>query len=139
GDNLRIGMFSFIVRYQSPLPQINRQDVPLESGAGPAGKPGRDLAIRDRSVAASPMKLAVRSHKQARLIRPSVEKVPSAPPAAFTPAVLGEWELSTSHPPNSIAMWHQQMRMMESFHNDMIMMVQMFFAMHREHLASSRD
>jgi hypothetical protein len=31
------------------------------------------------------------------------------------------------------------MRMMESFHNDMIMMVQMFFAMHREHLASARE
>jgi hypothetical protein len=38
-----------------------------------------------------------------------------------------------------MAMWQQQMRMMESFHNDMIMMVQMFFAMHREHLASARE
>jgi hypothetical protein len=38
-----------------------------------------------------------------------------------------------------MAIWQQQMRMMESFHNDMIMMVQMFFAMHREHLASARD
>ena len=36
-------------------------------------------------------------------------------------------------------MWQQQMQMMESFHNDMIMMVQMFVAMHREHLASVRD
>ena len=36
-------------------------------------------------------------------------------------------------------MWQQQMRLMESFHNDMIMMVQMFFAMHREHLASARE
>jgi len=38
-----------------------------------------------------------------------------------------------------MAMWRQQMHLMESFHNDMIMMVQMFFAMHREHLASARD
>ena len=36
-------------------------------------------------------------------------------------------------------MWQQQMRLMESFHNDMIMMVQMFFAMHREHMASVRE
>jgi hypothetical protein len=38
-----------------------------------------------------------------------------------------------------MAMWQQQMRLMESFHNDMIMMVQMFFAMHREHMASARE
>ena len=36
-------------------------------------------------------------------------------------------------------MWRQQMQMMESFHNDMILMVQMFMAMHREHLSSVRD
>jgi hypothetical protein len=36
-------------------------------------------------------------------------------------------------------MWQQQMQLMETFHNDMIMMVQMFIAMHREHLASVRD
>jgi hypothetical protein len=35
-------------------------------------------------------------------------------------------------------MWQQQMQMMESFHNDMILMVQMFVAMHREHLSSVR-
>ena len=38
-----------------------------------------------------------------------------------------------------MAMWQQQMQLMESFHNDMILMVQMFVAMHREHLASVRD
>jgi hypothetical protein len=31
------------------------------------------------------------------------------------------------------------MQLMESFHNDMIMMVQMFVAMHREHLSSVRQ
>jgi hypothetical protein len=35
-------------------------------------------------------------------------------------------------------MWQQQMQLMESFHNDMILMVQMFVAMHREHSASVR-
>ena len=37
-----------------------------------------------------------------------------------------------------MAMWQQQMQLMESFHNDMILMVQMFVAMHREHVASVR-
>jgi len=36
-------------------------------------------------------------------------------------------------------MWQQQMQMMQSFHNDMVMMFQMFVAMHREHLGSVRD
>jgi len=36
-------------------------------------------------------------------------------------------------------MWQQQMQLMETFHNDMVMMVQMFIAMHREFQASVRD
>ena len=36
-------------------------------------------------------------------------------------------------------MWQQQMQMMESFHQDMILMVQMFVAMHREHRVAIRD
>ena len=38
-----------------------------------------------------------------------------------------------------MAIWQQQMQMMESFHNDMILMVQMFMAMHREHVISVSD
>src|SRR5262249_18317096 len=127
------------VRYQTPLSQISRRDVPLASGSGAAGNPGMELAIRHRSAAAGRMTPAGRSHKPERPIRPFVERVPSAVPAALVPSAQAEWELSISQPPNSLAMWHQQMRMMELFHNDMIMMVQMFFAMHREHLASTRD
>ena len=48
------------------------------------------------------------------------------------------WEPSMPLPLNPMAMWQQQMQLMESFHNDMILMVQMFVAMHREHLASVR-
>ena len=36
-------------------------------------------------------------------------------------------------------MWQQQMQMMEWFHRDMILMVQMFMAMHREHRVAIRD
>ena len=35
-------------------------------------------------------------------------------------------------------MWQQPMQLMQSFHNDMLMMLQMFIAMHREHLGSVR-
>ena len=37
-----------------------------------------------------------------------------------------------------MAMWQQQMQLMEMFHNDMILMVQMFAAMHRQQLDSVR-
>ena len=36
---------------------------------------------------------------------------------------------------NPVAMWQHQMLMMQSFHNDMIVMFQMFVTMHREHLS----
>ena len=36
-------------------------------------------------------------------------------------------------------MWQQQMQMMESFHQDMILMVQMFVTLHREHRVTIRD
>ena len=42
------------------------------------------------------------------------------------------------YPMNPMAMWQQQMQLMESFHNDMILMVQMFAAMHRQQLESVR-
>jgi hypothetical protein len=41
-------------------------------------------------------------------------------------------------PMNPMAMWQQQMQLMEMFHNDMILMVQMFAAMHRQQLESVR-
>jgi hypothetical protein len=45
------------------------------------------------------------------------------------------WELSAL-PPQQVALWQQQMRMMETFHDDMMIMIQMFMAMHREHLGA---
>src|SRR6185312_676716 len=59
----------------------------------------------------------------------------SAAPAAFD---RGEWEPAFGPGPNAYAMWQQQMQLMETFHNDMAMMVQMFIAMHREFQGSVR-
>src|SRR5262249_8561513 len=69
-------------------------------------------------------------------------KVVSAPPniepTAIAPSETEAWDPSLPYPPNPVAMWQQQMQLMESFHRDMILMVQMFVAMHREHSASVR-
>jgi hypothetical protein len=67
--------------------------------------------------------------------KPRTPDVPSQPASFLTSSPQG-WEQSMPYPPHSSAMWMQQMRMMESFHNDMILMVQMFVTMHREHVAS---
>ena len=60
-----------------------------------------------------------------------------APTAAISSTAVA-WEQMGPYPPHPAQMWQQQMQMMESFHNDMVLMVQMFVAMHREHSASFR-
>ena len=45
GDSLRIGRLAFTLRYEIPPDNLTRQDIPLESGAIPAERPGTELAI----------------------------------------------------------------------------------------------
>ncbi len=42
GDEVRIGHFTFILRYDAPPGQITRRDVPLEAGASPKAASGVD-------------------------------------------------------------------------------------------------
>ncbi len=133
GDTVRIGQFSFILRYETVPAQIGRVDVPLEagvsppasSGASPSGKVGTSLAVRAPSRPATPV----------RVTNPS----PALTPDLLVPERASQWEQGTAVPPQQFAMWQQQMQMMESFHQDMILMVQMFVAMHREHRVAIRD
>lgn len=133
GDELQIGRFVMPFRYQTAPDGMNRRLVPLAAGAildTPKSK-----AARDNSP----------SRKGALAVRPKPHTVNSSPlPAVIPtqPVVLTNDPSFTpeiqvlSHP---MAMWQQQMQTMESFHNDMILMVQMFMAMHREHMSSVRD
>jgi len=133
GDTVRIGQFSFILRYETVPEQISRKDVPLEAGASPtvssgaahSGKGGTSLAVRATSRPATPARVAKSS--------------PALTPDLLVPERVAQWEQSISVPPQQLAMWQQQMQMMESFHQDMILMVQMFVAMHREHRVAIRD
>ena len=83
--------------------------------------------------------LAVRSTSRPRSM------LAISPPSRHrpTPAIIepeaSAWEPAVAVSAEQFAMWRQQMQMMESFHNDMILMVQMFVAMHREHRVSVRD
>ena len=133
GDTVRIGRFTFILRYENVPAQLGRKDVPLGAGASPAvssgpthsGKGGTSLAIRAPSRPATP----------ARDTRQS----PALTPDLLVPERAAQWEHELAVPPQQLAMWQQQMQMMESFHQDMILMVQMFVAMHREHRVAIRD
>jgi len=133
GDTVRIGQFSFILRCETVPEQISRKDVPLEAGVSPtvssgathSGKGGTSLAVRAPSRPATP----------ARVTKSS----PALMPDLLVPERPSQWEQGIAVPPQQLAMWQQQMQMMESFHQDMILMVQMFVAMHREHRVAIRD
>src|SRR5208283_5964517 len=113
--------------------QIGRKDVPLEAGVSPtvssgathSGKGGTSLAVRAPSRPATP----------ARVTKSS----PALTPDELVPERASQWEQGIAVPSQQLAMWQQQMQMMESFHQDMILMVQMFVAMHREHRVAIRD
>jgi pSer/pThr/pTyr-binding forkhead associated (FHA) protein len=137
GDTLRVGSFTFIIRYETPPAGISRDDVPLKSGAILDAPKSTQLALRTRSHRSNGGALTVPDRSQRGLTTAQAAKMIT--PATLIPHGGDLWGQSADYPPQAMAMWQQQMRMMESFHNDMIMMVQMFFAMHREHLASARD
>jgi pSer/pThr/pTyr-binding forkhead associated (FHA) protein len=137
GDVVRIGLFTLIVRYENPPEEISRDDVPLEAGASPPA--GNGPGVSSNPPDHEPRALAIRSgFPRAELMKPE------APWHAFplpAPAASGreEWEAVLPTNSNLFSMWQQQMQLMETFHNDMVMMVQMFVAMHREHQATVRD
>jgi pSer/pThr/pTyr-binding forkhead associated (FHA) protein len=139
GDQVRMGPFTTVLRYETPPEGISREDVPLVAGANPtapaAGSLGVAAGSLDRDRKALAVRSGVRSTGLARL-EPPVRAPGPALPAAIDGA---EWEPVLPHATNPVAMWQQQMQMMQSFHNDMVMMFQMFVAMHREHLGSVRD
>ena len=135
GDSFRMGSFTFILRYEIPPDQITRRDVPLEAGASVAEPPGTELAVRRAEPDIDQKGLKARATGRSTV---SLKVTGFAETAQLVPSAGGLWDPSIPFPANPMAMWQQQMQLMESFHNDMIVMVQMFVAMHREHLASVR-
>ncbi len=135
GDLVRLGLFTMVLRYDRPPEGISRDDVPLEAGASPSGWVADDPDPTDRDRGA----LAVRPKASPTdLMRPGFR--PPLVVAAAAPATVnrGEWEPMFAAGPGPLAMWQQQMQLMETFHRDMAMMVQMFVAMHREFQGSVR-
>ncbi len=138
GDSLRFGRLAFIVRYETAPNDVSRQLVPLEAGASPVEAPGTELALRDRDPHVDRVPVVVHSTTRTPAV-PRAARLPSVPaPTAGIPSTAVSWEQMGPYPPHPAQMWQQQMQMMESFHKEMVLMVQMFVAMHREHSASFR-
>jgi pSer/pThr/pTyr-binding forkhead associated (FHA) protein len=139
GDLVRFGLFTMVLRYDRRPEGLVREDMPLEAGAYPAEPPGDQQGGRAASSVKSGTELAVRS----RPLPPGLRRgagVPQFAASAAPPAVNeGDWEPAFGPGPGAFAIWQQQMQLMETFHNDMAMMVQMFVAMHREFQGSVRD
>ena len=108
-----------------------RRDVPLEAGAHSKTDRGVDSSqAQPRGQA-----LALRAANGSRgRCRRQIWSGHRSIPAVLEPEVSA-WQPAVQVSSKQFAMWRQQMQMMESFHNDMILMVQMFVAMHREHLS----
>jgi pSer/pThr/pTyr-binding forkhead associated (FHA) protein len=140
GDSLRLGRFTFVMRYESAIEGISRIDVPLGAGADLAVRPGTDLAVRAVNSGHKPTGLAVRTGGRAQTEpnASAMNRHQAVIPSALLASNNATWEPAIIPPAMPMALWEQQMRMMELFHNEMMMMFQMFVAMRGEHLASVR-
>ena len=139
GDVVKIGRLSFKVWYDRRPEGLGRNDIPMTAGAvlpkvpeNPAG-PGSEISSRRVPPLASQPPAG-----------PSVPMPVSRPSIAALPEqlVLSEellWEPTIQFGQGPMALWQRQIQAMESFHRDMIMTVQMFFAMHREQHSLVQD
>ena len=142
GDTLKIGQFGFVVRYQSRHRQIARGDVPLAAGVRPSESGRAIVGSTDSSRSLGSRGTLLARRAKVRSSPPSIPLTRMSTVSAPENSVSLQnalWEPIIPGPANQLALWQQQIQVMESFHKDMILMVQMFVAMHREHVVSVRD
>jgi hypothetical protein len=136
GDLVRFGRFTMVLRYDRPPEGISREDLPLDAGALMADALGESRRDDQEPSEVGGRALALRPSARPPGIRRASAPPPDLASAGSAAIDRGEWEPVFG--PGPYAMWQQQMQLMETFHNDMAMMVQMFIAMHREFRASVR-
>ncbi len=141
GDALQIGRFTFILRYETEPDQISRDDVPIEAGADLSRFTGTELAVRPKVFGSGRALPPVPYRNRPRGGLQPMVPLPAYPAAGLSPSSMAPWQpsLVPAHAQVPMALWQQQMQMMELFHNDMMFMMQMFIAIHGQHLSSVRD
>jgi pSer/pThr/pTyr-binding forkhead associated (FHA) protein len=139
GDTLRIGRFTFVLRYRFLPDQIARGDVPLDAGAIFSPSSARARNSSGGLPAKLARSLASRSH-QGSPQRTQLE--PSAPvvvPLSLAPGSGDLWSGDPDFGPGPSMLWNQHIQFLEMLHSEMILMVKMFMTMHREQVGSIRD
>lgn len=139
GDTLRVGRFTFVLRYRSLPDRITRLDVPLDAGAILSASP---VAATDNSTGVpvkSARTLALRSNQAVQSHAQLAPVSRAAPPLSRASRGGDEWSLVPEFGGGPAAMWNQHIHLLEMLHSEMILMVRMFMTMHREHVGSIRD
>jgi pSer/pThr/pTyr-binding forkhead associated (FHA) protein len=138
GDTIRFGRLPFVLRYEIPPVNVTRQDIPLEPMVVPAERIGTELAIVSDRADNARYPVVARPTGRSQMTVAPAHSPPTFDPATLVPADPQAWPPAMPYGMNPMAMWQQHMQLMESFHNDMMLMVQMFAAMHRQQLESVR-
>ncbi len=139
GDTLRIGRFTFVLRYKSMPAQISRREVPLDKGAILSASP----VARAANSARLPVELAKPlAFPSSRAFQSRTELAPYShlsSPLSVAPRGGDEWNPVPAFAAGPGAMWTQHIQFLEMLHSEMILMVKMFMTMHREQAGSIRD
>jgi pSer/pThr/pTyr-binding forkhead associated (FHA) protein len=136
GDLVKLGPFGFRVHYDTLPDKLRRLDVPLSAGSVNEASVIVPAAGNPQSRGSTGRSLAISAASPAEELAAATAKTFFELALRPQPTV---WETSAEPSPRQMMMWQQQMQVMESFHNEMLLMVQMFATMHREHLRSMRD
>jgi pSer/pThr/pTyr-binding forkhead associated (FHA) protein len=141
GDTVRIGRFTFVLRYASMPENISRSDVPLDAGAiltaSLADPAGNLSGLPPQLTLTRP--LAIESREAARsraLIGPYSSGVS---PLSLGTSRPGELPRLNDFGGGPSATRDAHMQYLEMIHSEMILMVRMFMTMHREQVGSIRD
>jgi len=139
GDALRIGRFTFVLRYKTLPDEIARRDVPLDAGAIFSPSPVAAQGNSANLPAKLARPLADRSQGASRPPAQLAAYFPVATPLAVAPQAGDVWNGVPEFGAGPSATWNQHIQFLEMLHSEMILMVKMFMTMHREHVGSIRD
>jgi hypothetical protein len=139
GDVVKIGRLSFKVWYDRRPEGFGRDDMPITAGGVPPAVPD-DPADPDSSISGHRVQ-TLTVQPLAGLPVPISGSYPG-PVELSGQLVLPEeqvWQPPGQSGHGPLALWQRQIQIMESFHRDMMLTVQMFFAMNREQHTLVRD
>jgi len=139
GDTLRVGRFTFVVRYGQLPDQITRLDVPLDAGAIFMAAPAATATDLGGLPTKLTKPLAIQSSQAARSQAEIATYFPMVAPLSIASSGRDDLNQITAFGAGPPATWNQHIQFLETVHSEMILIVRMFMTMHREQVGSIRD